>query len=225
VDFVVVGLGLGTLAILVGLLTLVWAAGRWERAAARATTPEDAAHDQAMAAGRRDAGQALIGAGVAVLIATIGALAGSLDDQTGAFFVTTTATVAALGLLVWAYLYRTRNPLPQRARTEDGGRRTEDESWGDAPGTSEPSTAGAVPLEAEQVVEDEAAEQEPSIAPLPAAASDLSVEPELIETDEDDDTAHEAPAQLDPAMNGANDAPLAVHEHEDDWEGRRDRKA
>lgn len=117
VDFVVVGLGLGTLAILTGVLLFSWAAGRWEREAKQAMLPAEVSYDRAMAASRRGAGQAFIGAGVAVLIATVGALAGSLDDQTGAFLVTTAATVAGCGLLVWAYLHRSRNPLPQRPRT------------------------------------------------------------------------------------------------------------
>ena len=115
-DFVVVGLGLGALAILGGVLLLGLVAGRWERTAASASTREDAAYGAAMAAGRRGAGQALLGAGGALILATIGALAGSLDDRTGAYLITTTATVAGLGLLVWAYLHRARNPLPPRRR-------------------------------------------------------------------------------------------------------------
>lgn len=225
-DFVVVGLGLGTLAILAGVLLFAWVAGRWERAAARATTPEDAAHDKAAAVGRRGAGQAFIGAGVAVLIATIAALAGSLDDQTGAFFVTTTATVAALGLLVWAYLYRTRNPLPprRRARTEDEGRRTEVRERERASGAAGPS-AVEMPLEDEPAEDDEAGDEDvPSIAQIPAATSDHEPELDTEEEDEDVDTTNEAPVQRDPAMNGADHAPLSAHEYEDDGKGRRDRQ-
>jgi hypothetical protein len=116
VDFVVVGLGLGALSILAGVLLLGVLAGRWERVATNATSPEDAAYGFAMAAGRRGAGQALLGAGGALILATVGALAGSLDDRTGAYLVTTTATVAAVGLLVWAYLHRAHNPAPPRRR-------------------------------------------------------------------------------------------------------------
>jgi hypothetical protein len=114
VDFVVVGLGLGALGILIGVLLAGWLAARWERAAARAEAPDDCAYALAMAVWRRDAGQSFLSAGSAVLIATIGALAGSLDDRTGAYFVTTAVTVAALGLLLWGYLYRVRNPAPRR---------------------------------------------------------------------------------------------------------------
>jgi hypothetical protein len=117
VDFVVVGFGLGGLAIVLGLM-LGWAAASRDRAALQAALPEGAARDRALARDRRGAGQALLSAGGAVLIATIGALAGGLDDQTGAFFVTTTATVATLGILVWAYLHRSRHPAPPRARRQ-----------------------------------------------------------------------------------------------------------
>jgi hypothetical protein len=236
VDFVVVGLGLGTLAILAGVLTLVWVAGRWERAAARATTPEDAAHDRTVAAGRRGAGQALIGAGVAVLIATIGALAGSLDDQTGAFFVTTTATVAALGLLVWAFLYRTRNPLPpRRVQTKDGGRGTEVGRREEALNEPELAVAEALPLVDEPVVDEDAADEVvPSIAPLPAESGNPEPVLAMAEDDEGgDDSTDDLPEQPEPAMNGAKAAPFAHHEHErererereDDWEGRSERES
>jgi hypothetical protein len=228
VDFVVVGLGLGTLAILAGVLLLGWMAGRWERSAARATTPEDAAHDRAMAAGRRGAGQAFVGAGVAVLIATIGALAGSLDDQTGAFFVTTTATVAALGLLVWAHLFRTRNPLPPRRRvrtvaeTEDGSRRTEDGRRAEAPGASGPATEEMLPLEDEPTVGAAVAEENVrSGAQIVTADRDHVPALDTVKADDGNEAADEAPEQLHEAMNGAEDAP-AVDEDEDNWEGRRD---
>jgi hypothetical protein len=50
-------------------------------------------------------------------MATVAGLVGSLDDRTGAFLVTTTATVAAIGILLVGYLQRTRNPMPARRRT------------------------------------------------------------------------------------------------------------
>jgi hypothetical protein len=52
-----------------------------------------------------------------MLLVTVAALAGSLDDRTGAFLVTTTATVAAVGILLAGYLQRARNPVPPRRRT------------------------------------------------------------------------------------------------------------
>jgi hypothetical protein len=52
-----------------------------------------------------------------MLLVTVAALAASLDDRTGAFLVTTTATVAAVGILLAEYLQRARNPAPPRRRT------------------------------------------------------------------------------------------------------------
>lgn len=115
-DFVVVGLGLGALAILAGVILLGWVTGRWQRAAASAATLDDARYARAIAVSRQSAGQALLFAGGAILLATIGALAGALDDQTGAFLVTTTTTVAAVGFLIWEHLARLRNPIPAKAR-------------------------------------------------------------------------------------------------------------
>jgi hypothetical protein len=62
-------------------------------------------------------GQAFLYSGGGMLLATVAALAGSLDDRTGAFLVTTTATVAAVGILLTGYLQRARNPVPPRRRT------------------------------------------------------------------------------------------------------------
>jgi hypothetical protein len=118
VDFVVVGFGLGALSVLFGVVMLGWAAGQADRAAARASGPDQALREYATAAGRRDVGRACLYAGAAVLLATVGALAGSLDDRTGAYFVTTTVTVAALGILVWNFLHRARSSTPQRPRPE-----------------------------------------------------------------------------------------------------------
>jgi hypothetical protein len=112
VDFVVVGLGLGTLGVLCGVILSGWLSGRWERAAATAASTAAAAHHRAVAIERRGAGHAMLSAGGALILATIGGLAGSLDDRTGAYLVATTATVGAFGILGWSYLHRTRHPLP-----------------------------------------------------------------------------------------------------------------
>jgi hypothetical protein len=116
VEFVVVGFGLGALTILLGIVMGAVAA-RWERAAATAPSLADAARDSAVAAERRGIGLSLLYAGGAILLVTIGALAGSLDDGTGAYLVATTVTVAAAGILFRAYLQRARHPLPPRRRT------------------------------------------------------------------------------------------------------------
>jgi hypothetical protein len=119
VDFVVVGFGLGALGILLGVILRGWLAGRCERAAARATDPAVTAYERANAAECRGAGQALLAAGSVVALATVGGLAGALNDRTGALLVTTTATVAALGIILWGYLYRSRNPMPPRPRRQN----------------------------------------------------------------------------------------------------------
>lgn len=117
-DFVVVGFGVGTLGVLLGVVLLGWLAGRSERAATNAAAPAAAAYAQAAAAEYRGAGQAFIYAGGAVILATIGGLAGALDDRTGALLVATTATVAVLGIFFWGYLYWSRHPLPTRPRRQ-----------------------------------------------------------------------------------------------------------
>jgi hypothetical protein len=115
-DFVVVGLTLGALAVLAGVVLLGWETSRWQRSAARADSSAAAARFLAIAADRRSTGEALLYAGAAIILATVGALAGSLDDRTGAFFVVTTVTVAAAGILLRAYLHRTRHPIPVTPR-------------------------------------------------------------------------------------------------------------
>ena len=116
-DFVVVGFGLGALGVLLGVVMLGWLAPRSQQAAARVTAPDDASRHRALAAERHGTGQAFLYAGGAMLLATVAGLVGSLDDRTGAFLVTTTATVAAIGILLVGYLQRTRNPMPVRRRT------------------------------------------------------------------------------------------------------------
>ena len=115
-DFVVVGFGLGALGVLLGVVMLGWLAPRSQQAAARVSTPDDAARHRAVAAERHGTGQAFLYAGGAMLLATVAGLVGSLDDRTGAFLVTTTATVAAIGILLVGYLQRVRNPMPARRR-------------------------------------------------------------------------------------------------------------
>ena len=113
-DFVVVGFGLGALGLLLGVVMLGWLAPRSRRAAARASSRDDAVRWQAIAAEHHATGQALLYSGGTILLATLAALASSLDDRTGALLVTTTATVAAIGILLAGYLQRARNPVPPR---------------------------------------------------------------------------------------------------------------
>ncbi len=115
-DFVVVGFGLGALGVLLGVVMLGWLAPRSQRAAARVSSPDDAARCRAIAAEHRGTGQAFLYSGGVMLLVTVAGLAGSLDDRTGALLVTTTATVAAIGILLAGYLQRARNPVPHRRR-------------------------------------------------------------------------------------------------------------
>jgi hypothetical protein len=63
-------------------------------------------------------GLSLLFGGSAIILATIGALAGALDDRTGAYFVATTVTVAAAGIVFWSFLHRSRRPSPPRRRAQ-----------------------------------------------------------------------------------------------------------
>ncbi len=117
-DFVVVGFGLGALGILLGVILRGPLAGRCDRTAARATEPAVTAYERASAADCRGAGEAFLAAGSVVVLATVGGLAGALNDRTGALLVATTATMAALGIILWGYLYRSRNPMPPRPRQQ-----------------------------------------------------------------------------------------------------------
>lgn len=201
-DFVVVGLGLGALALLGGVFLAGWSSWHWARQAASATTAEEAAHLAAVAATRRGAGQALLGAGSAVLLATIGALAGSLTDQTGAFLVVTTATVAALGFLFWAYLHRLRSPIPPRpvhaARSARQPANGPDPARPRAPEPLVAPMAAALPTDAA------AADQSPS---APAQETESVAAPPLSavahETDPraDDDAALEPEPAATPELN------------------------
>jgi hypothetical protein len=143
VDFVVVGFGLGALGILLGVVMLGWLAPRSHRAAARISSPDDAARRRATAAEHHGTGQAFLYAGGAMLLATVAALVGSLDDRTGALLVTTTATVAAVGILLGGYLQRVRTPSPPRQRTRS------------APALSESSVATPRPGDLSSFLTDE----------------------------------------------------------------------
>jgi hypothetical protein len=115
---------------------LGWLAPRSQRAATRVSSADDAIRFRAIAAEHRGTGQDLLYAGGAMLLATVAGLMGSLDDRTGAFLVTTTATVAAVGILLGGYLQRARNPIPPRRRTRS------------APAASTPVMAAPPPADA-----------------------------------------------------------------------------
>jgi hypothetical protein len=122
VDFVVVGLGVGALAILLGL-TIREVGSRWWsiQPDAPLSSPEQA---RRLAIGRagRSGGTVLSLAGTFILIATIAAIALNLPDRTGAIVVMAVVTIAVLGTVVWGAVYarrshprsahRTRRPRP-----------------------------------------------------------------------------------------------------------------
>jgi hypothetical protein len=169
VDFVVVGFGLGALGVLLGVVMLGWLAPRTQRAAARASSPDDAARCQAIAAGHRGTGQALLYSGGAMLLVTVAGLVGSLDDRTGAFLVTTTATVAAVGILVAGYVQRTRNPVPSRRRTRTAP--AAGASMGTPPPINTPSFFAGEPAWGQDVAPAESNSEGPSTKDSPEGDS------------------------------------------------------
>jgi hypothetical protein len=166
VDFVVVGFGLGALGVLLGVVMLGWLAPRSQRAAARVSAPDDAARQRALAAERHGTGQAFLYAGGGMLLATVAGLLGSLDDRTGAFLVTTTATVAAIGILLAGHLQRVRNPMPARRRARSA-------LVSSASIVTVPPPADTPPfLEVQDLAPAENGLQEPPADVLPASDSD-----------------------------------------------------
>lgn len=213
VDFVVVGFGIGALGVLLGVLLRGWLTGRGEQAALRAADPAVAAYERANAAECRGAGQAFLAAGAAVVLATVGGLAGGLDDRSGALLVTTTATVAALGIIVWGYLYRSRHPMPPRPRrpapvaTSSGPMA--------APGLTPPAPNAR--LAADDPLLAPAAAAEPALdaeEPPPDAFPNPPHSPEPDDAAEDADSASaEAPLQdAAAAANGHPGASAPPHE-------------
>ena len=170
-DFVVVGFGLGALGVLLGVVMLAWLAPRSQQAAARVSSPDDAARQRALAAERNGTGQAFLYAGGTMLLATVAGLVGSLDDRTGALLVTTTATVAAIGILLMGYLQRIRNPMPARRRT--GSARAASTSIVTAsPPADTPSFLADEPTWVQDPGRAESGLQEPSTGVLSASDSD-----------------------------------------------------
>ncbi|MCA9877326.1 MAG: hypothetical protein KC442_06080 [Thermomicrobiales bacterium] len=115
-DFVVIGLGLGALALLAGLALLCLTAPRWARRAAAATHPADATYARAVGAERQATGQSLLAVGGVLLLTTVGGVSAGVDDKAGAFLLSSVATVAALGLIGWDALYRRQHPRPPQRR-------------------------------------------------------------------------------------------------------------
>jgi len=176
-DFVVVGLTLGALAVLVGVVLLGWETSRWQRSAARADSSAAAERCLAIAADRRSTGEALLYAGAAIVLATVGALAGSLDDRTGAFFVVTTVTVAAGGILLRSYLHRARHPIPATPR------RVVRSAPPPRPRANDIDGLFSEPSHVEETVTLAATEDAPDEIPAPPATTSPEPPDEAIETE------------------------------------------
>jgi hypothetical protein len=176
VDFVVVGFGVGALGLLLGVVCLAWGARQYGQA--QRTAPHSGpnrALGGAMAL--RDAGQVFLSAGGAILLATVGALVTSLDDATGALVVTTTITVAALGILLWVFLHRARIPyLMPRPRPRPAVARAERQPARGAPAMPMAMVAAmAKPLTFNaDGAEAEGADAEPAAAPASETADDAT---------------------------------------------------
>ena len=54
--------------------------------------------------------------GAVLLLVTLGGITANLPDRTGAFLIASVATVAAVGLLAWDFVYRRQHPTPPRRR-------------------------------------------------------------------------------------------------------------
>jgi hypothetical protein len=190
VDFVVVGFGLGALGVLLGVVMLGWLAPRSQQAAARVSSPDDAARHRALAAERHGTGQAFLYAGGTMLLATVAGLVGSLDDRTGALLVTTTATVAAIGILLMGYLQRIRNPMPARRRTRS------------APAASASIVTASPPADTSSFL----AAEPPGVRDPDWAENDLQEPPTVVLPASDPDGEALIVEEMAPLANGGSDA-------------------
>lgn len=116
-DFVVVGLGVGALALLLGLSIRELGSRWWSiRPDEPLSTPDQA---RRLAIGRvsRAGGGVLSLAGGLILIATVAAIALGLPDRTGAIVVMAVVTIAVLGTVAWGAVYARRyHPRGSRPR-------------------------------------------------------------------------------------------------------------
>ncbi|MCC6315827.1 MAG: hypothetical protein IT337_17655, partial [Thermomicrobiales bacterium] len=106
-DFVVVGVGIGALAILLGLI--VRDAGSWwvRRAASRA--PTDPRRTRTLHGVCRAAGRALALDGLVLLAVTAVALFAGWSDRAGATAVMLALAIVLLGSIGWAFRYTQRH--------------------------------------------------------------------------------------------------------------------
>lgn len=224
-DFVVVGLGVGALAILLGLTSREAGPRWWPLCRDQPLSPSERARRLAIGRAGRAGGLVLCLAGSAIVVVTIIGLGLSLSDQAGAILVMATISATVLGGVAWATLYVARyhpRPLPRAP-----GRRPARES---EPDEAPPTLAGPIDASlsrpgatgwadrldiarAESEADSETSEPaalatDPAAAP-PADNEGLPAEDEIetagdvgVATAEPDEAAaSEAPA-AEPAVNG-----------------------
>ena len=125
-DFVVVGLGVGALAILLGLTSREAGPRWWPLRRDQPLAPAEQARRLAIGRAGRAGGLVLCLAGGAIVVATIIALGLNFSDQAGAILVMATISVTVFAGVAWGALYVARyhpRPLPRTP-----GRRTAPES-------------------------------------------------------------------------------------------------
>lgn len=138
-DFVVVGLGVGALAILLGLMSREAGSRWWPLRRDQPLAPAEQARRLAIGRAGRAGGLVLCLAGGAIIIATLIALGLNLSDQAGAILVMATISVTVFAGVAWAALYVARyhpRPLPRPP-----GRRAASPSWTDEASSSLPGTS------------------------------------------------------------------------------------
>lgn len=111
-DFVVVGLGVGALAVLLGLTIRELGSRWWSLAPGVPLSSPDQVRRLAIGRVSRAGGSVLSLAGVLILIATIVAIGLGLPDRTGAIVVMAVVTVAVLGTVAWGAIYAFRHHPP-----------------------------------------------------------------------------------------------------------------
>lgn len=122
-DFVVVGLGVGALALLLGLTIRELGSRWWSIRPDEPLSAPDQARRLAIGRVSRAGGVVLGLAGGLILIATVAAIALGLPDRTGAIVVMAVVTVAVLGTVAWGAVYAHRyHPRGSRPRRPQAGR-------------------------------------------------------------------------------------------------------
>ena len=210
-DFVVVGLGVGALAILLGLTSREAGPRWWPLGRDQPLVPAEQARRLAIGRAGRAGGLVLCLAGGAIVVVTIIALGLSLSDQAGAILVMATISVTVLAGVAWAALYVARyhpRPLPRTP-----GRRAAPEPW---PDEASPSLPGTIDAEFDRGgvwpgVSDAAADElEAPVAAEPPAEA----EPVISELDITDGDGSGVPAE--PSPEATSDQPTMAPTENDE---------